>query len=462
LFNSYNDKLKIILKVRDLYKMVRVDDKILINDNKGTLTVTEIKEIHRKDSGQNEAEKLMTMMRKSKTLENLENIDPNKIFHAPRQNSLTLIYNEPDNDDIVEYFHDIDINDERMQYLDTHEDIPDITQHDVELFHLKRKRSSLLKSKSTFQEVKFEIVCTVDFDCVFNINSFLFIPNVDYLKYNIDILSCREVAEISRLIQLKVNFLCICIGCKKDIESIQDILGEDSGIKILASIYYYRSLSFIDNILAFVDGIVVSRTFQFINTQLKVNTMSLTNALIKKSREQSKPLYTYIDIDGEAISQKLFNKFQIILDLQDKYDGFIVNIKQSNDHSGVINELTNYLKDNQRDFCRRYNKNKSGNVNYDKLYDHANNIKDAIIVCLGNKMSDLQNFHKLRVNNIKVVITDNIELLMQSKLYYNVFVYFTKIFDINLLINYVKKNFNTSTVILMDCLSENAKISIIN
>jgi hypothetical protein len=480
LFSENNShSVKIIVKARDLHRMLDVGDKIILNDNKGRLTVESVKELHRKDSGNNNnLEKLFSMVRKSKTQDHLDGVDHEKLFHAPRKNSLTLIYNEPDNNEVIEYFHDIDSIDERVQYLDTHDDIPDISQYEVDKINLMRKRSTLLKSKSNFQESKYEINCTVDFDCPFNINSFLFIPNIDFVKHGIDILSCREVAEIASLINLKVNFICISIGCNKDIESIKETLGEQPGVKILASIYDYRSLNYIDDILTFADGIVVSRTFQIINTDIKVKSVNLTNALIKKAREYSKPIYTYIDIDEEAIINKqnikTFNKYHTLFDLTDKYDGFILNIKFSGKHVDatchLINELVLFLKENHREGSEYIDTKKrnlitSKSMKYDLLYNYANSLKDSVLVYIGNKACDLQIFHILNVNNAKVVITDNVDLLLSSKLYYNVFVYYCSnpgLFDPKLIKDFVLKRFNSNTMILMNCLSDITKINIIN
>ena len=59
-------------------------------------------------------------------------------------------------------------------------------------------------------------------------------------KYEIDILTPREVAEISFLSDLKVNIMNITLDDINDIDSFKEILGEENSLKLIVSITNFK------------------------------------------------------------------------------------------------------------------------------------------------------------------------------------------------------------------------------
>jgi hypothetical protein len=115
-----------------------------------------------------------------------------------------------------------------------------IRQNRFAINRFARKESIIGKKPDKQESKQYEINCTVDYNCQISKNSFLYIPNIDFTKEEIDLLSNREVAEISTLDKLNVDFICITITDINDINSIKEILSENSNLKIIASIPDYK------------------------------------------------------------------------------------------------------------------------------------------------------------------------------------------------------------------------------
>jgi hypothetical protein len=477
------EKYEIILKLKDLHRLIKIGDKIIINDNKGSMTVKEIKIIHKESSSNLETS--YNLVKKSKTLGCLPIYNPEEFMRASRKGSMTLIYNEPDTDDFrgIDNYIDFKIDDPYSINQQT-EIYPNISRSELEEFELMRKRSNLIKAKSKFQDSRYEIICSVDYDCLFNLNSYLYMPNIDFVKYNIDLLSCREVAEIASLTNLKVNFICISISHVQDIESLKEVLGVKPNLKILASIVDFKSMAYINDIVKYSDAIVISRTFQN-NNDTKAKILHQTKTLINKTKEFCKPIYTYIDVDEDLMlnqerKMKAYNKFNNLYSLTDEYDGFIVYIKFSDKNfegpCKLTNELISYLKeinndkktfntDSQAvvknyDFCQY-----KSHLYYDIIYNYLYYIKDSILAYIGNKYSDLLILQSIGLRNIKVLISDDTELLLSSKLYANVFIFYNNDLQ-NLTLNYVKQmikeKFGSDNIVLMNGIQGTLKLNINN
>jgi hypothetical protein len=262
------DRNEIVVQIRNLHKMIAINDKIIINDNKGCLIVQEIQETN-----------LLSTCRKSKTFTNLageEDKQEHRIKKVSSQINSVFIDNEGDfnyENELENYDIGFEIDNKLSP---TNRQSINVSRYAIDDFEIQRKKTRLLRSRSFFNETKYEILCRVEYDCIYNINSYLYIPNIDFAKFDVNILSSREVAEIASLRDMKVNFISITISSNKDINSLKEILGDDNKIKILASISDYRSLSNIVDIVNFADGVIVSRTFQMIckENRNKVNNIN--------------------------------------------------------------------------------------------------------------------------------------------------------------------------------------------
>jgi pyruvate kinase len=261
--NLASERNELVVKVRNLHKMIAIDDKIIINDNKGCLIVEEIKESN-----------MLTNLNwnKSRTLNDLtaeENKKENQIKKVASQVNTVLIENDGDftyQDDIEDNYIEFDFENKAFQ---SNIQTINVSRYVIDQFEIQKKKTKLLRSRSSFSESKYEILCRVEYDCIYNKNTYLFVPNIDFSRSDVNLLSNREVAEIASLRTLRVNFISITITSNKDIDSLKEVLGENSKIKILASISDYRSLSYINDIVNFADAIIVSRTFQMISKDNK-------------------------------------------------------------------------------------------------------------------------------------------------------------------------------------------------
>jgi hypothetical protein len=250
--------------------MISIHDKIIINDNKGCLIVEEIQESN-----------LLSNLnwKKSRTLTDLTTEENKKDQHLKKvssQMNTILIDNEGD------YTYQDDIEDNSIEFdlenkpFNTNLQTINVSRYAIDQFEIQNKKTKLFRARSAFSEVRYEILCRVEYDCIYCKNTYLFIPNIDFSRSDVNLISNREVAEIASLRDLKVNFISITITSNKDIEDLQEVLGDDSKIKILASISDYRSLTSIHDIVNFADGIIVSRTFQMISKDNK-NKVSYIN-----------------------------------------------------------------------------------------------------------------------------------------------------------------------------------------
>ncbi len=258
----FPDRNEIVIKIRNLHKMISINDKIIINDNKGCLVVEEI----------HDTSLLSTKWKKSRTLTDLageEDKQSHPIKKVLSQANTILVDNEGE----LNYQSDIEDNsiefDLECKPFSSNLQAINISRYTIDQFEIQKKKAKLYRNRSAFSESKYEILCRVEYDCIYYKNSYLFIPNIDFSRCDVNILSNREVAEIASLRDLKVNFISITITSNKDIDSIREVLGDESRIKILASISDYRSLFDITDIINYADGIIVSRTFQIITKDNK-------------------------------------------------------------------------------------------------------------------------------------------------------------------------------------------------
>jgi hypothetical protein len=122
--------------------------------------------------------------------------------------------------------------------------------------------------------------------------------------------------------------------------------------------------------------------------------------------------------------------------MKEGYDGFIITIQIPNiQHTSIITNIVKYLKYN-------HNKKYLDSITIDEpiistncplenrlLYYLSSNLKDSILVYIGNDRERLYYFLKVNCNNTKVVISDNVEILLSSKLYFNVFIFYNENLD---------------------------------
>jgi hypothetical protein len=115
--------------------------------------------------------------------------------------------------------------------------------------------------------------------------------------------------------------------------------------------------------------------------------------------------------------------------MKEGYDGFIITIE----HSNIITNIVKYLKYN-------HNKKYLDSITIDEpiistycplentLLCHLSSNLD-ILVYIGNDRERHYYFLKVNCNNTKVVISDNVEILLFSKLHFNVFVFYNENID---------------------------------
>lgn len=387
---------EIYIKFKNLHQMLKPGDQVIINDNKCSLKVEKIVE-----HGAN--------------LKNNFKLNEDEIPHNINLTSPTK----------PRKLFDINIS-------------------NIFLKRYTPKNSEREKVFSLFHEKKYDIICTVEYDCLINRNFYLYFPSVDFKKYQVDILSAREVAEISCLEKLKVNFLSIVINDKQDINSLKEIIGEGSQIKILASISNIKHLDNISDILDFADGVVISRTFQIINKENKNNITRLTNFLIAKSVEFSRPIFSFIDFNIDLIKKRkkfITDSSLIMYNLVEGFDGFIVNIQNSvglkmniEEYVVFLHDLNDYLNYNYRTrYFENINKDTENQfllpylkLDIEKdfftsfLLNYTHFIENSIFVFIGQNLKLLRKFLRLRNKSPIVVISKCKDIVVYSNLFNNV------------------------------------------
>jgi pyruvate kinase len=235
---------EILIKYMNLNKLLKIGDRIIVNDNKCSFKVENICELL---CGKEE-DNIVSM-----SSENPENVK----LVLDKLEKLTI-------DDLKT---STKICEQKSSFLLKKLNERNQSDFDTSFQKIRRIGSPRDKLSSLFKERKYHIICSVEYDCTLNKNFYLYFPTLNFKQHQVDVLSPREVAEISTLESLNVNFININICNQKDIQSIKSILSEDSKLKILASITEIDSLEDFESILNFADGIVLSRTFQMINNK---------------------------------------------------------------------------------------------------------------------------------------------------------------------------------------------------
>ncbi len=201
----------------------------------------------------------------------------------------------------------------------------------------------------------------------------------------------------------------------------------------------------------------------------------MTNYLLSICKDLCRPIYTYIDFKDDYILKNLIldktDRYEIVMNMKEGYDGFIITIQIPNtNHTKIITSLVEYLK---------YNHNKkylesisieeqmvSTNCQFENrlIYHISSNLKESILVYLGNDRKRLYYFLKVNSNNTKVVISEDVEILLSSKLYFNVFVFYNEnIHNINdaYVSTFIEKIFDCKELIMICCRSNITKIKIL-
>jgi pyruvate kinase len=430
---------EILIKFKNLHQMLKPGDQVIVNDNKCSLTVQKIIE-HGVPNANNHTNNVVSPSNKTAEMINLKVIKGVK--RSRTESNLEIMENAEN--------INLKINEDELLHKIN---LPSPTscrgQLDMEIsnFYIKRNTPRITgreKLSSLFHEKKYEIVCTVDYDCLINRNFYLYFPSVDFKKYQVDVLSSREVAEISCLEKLKVNFLSILINDKQDINSLKEIIGEDSKLKILASISNIKHLDNISDILDFADGVVISRTFQIINKENKNKISRLTNFLIAKSIEFSKPVYSFIDFNIDLVKKRkkfITDSSLIMYNLVEGFDGFIVNIQNSlglkmniDEYVLFLHDLNDYLNYNYRTrYFENINKETENQfllpylkLDIEKdfftsfLLNYTHFVENSIFVFIGHNLRQLRKFLRLRNKSPIVVISKCLDIVLYSNLFNNV------------------------------------------
>jgi hypothetical protein len=165
--------------------------------------------------------------------------------------------------------------------------------------------------------------------------------------------------------------------------------------------------------------------------------MVMTNRLISICKDLGKPIYNFIDFTDDYILKNMIqdktDRYEIVMNMKEGYDGFIITIQIPNiEHTKIINNLTEYLKYN-------HNKKYLDSITVDEpvlsssnplesriMYHMSAGLLDCILVYVGNDKKRLNYFLRINCNNTKVVISEDVEILLSSKLYFNVFVFYNE------------------------------------
>lgn len=277
-----NSQKTIYVNFRDLDDLVSIEDEIIINDNRGCLKVIEKKEkevklldrVRHKSTTKHKTHYYSSRMN-NKQLENIKldnsnNIENQNINNSSRKSKVgTSSYDHINsNGKKIEKMFDLD---EKLRsqfkhdnqnyfirkssFIFTNQIVEKIEDNSKEIPHNNTidTRSFRVKSDSRSSVIKY-LKCEVKYDCKISKNSFLFVPNADYKSLGIDLLSSREVNEINHLNNMGVHFICITIKDMDDIDSIKEVLSQDSKIRIIANIpdfavNYYFIIIRLSNIL---------------------------------------------------------------------------------------------------------------------------------------------------------------------------------------------------------------------
>jgi hypothetical protein len=203
--------------------------------------------------------------------------------------------------------------------------------------------------------------------------------------------------------------------------------------------------------------------------------MTMINRLISICKDLCKPIYNYIDFKDDYLLKNMIqdktDRYEIVMNIKEGYDGFIVTIQLLEvDHCNLIKNLIEYL---------RYNHNKKYldsisieepiiSTNYSLanriIYHISSNVKDSILVYIGNDKEKLYYFLKINCNNTKVVISEDVEILLSSKLYFNVFVFYNEnISNISeeYVTTFIDDIFHCKFLLLICCRSNITKIKIL-
>ena len=79
--------------------------------------------------------------------------------------------------------------------------------------------------------------------------------------------------------------------------------------------------------------------------------MVMTNRLISICKNLGKPIYNFIDFADDYILKNMIqdktDRYEIVMNMKEGYDGFIITIQIPNvEHTKIINKLIEYLKYN--------------------------------------------------------------------------------------------------------------------
>lgn len=260
-----NHKKIINVNFKYFHELLNLEDEIILNDNRGCLKVVQKKEKEIKiiDKVRQKSPirktihaNLLNQKINHETSHHASHISINREEKADRRKSLDenlkkVISVEENKDSHGFEMYDYDERTKhhyqtikatsfiRKSSMRFSQDMAEKLEHLAieslpEKENLKRKPTQS-KSNCRTSFIK-ELICEVQYDCDISKNSFIFIPNADYKSLGIDLLSCREVNELTHLERKGVNFICITIKDMDDINSIREVLSEGSKMKILASI----------------------------------------------------------------------------------------------------------------------------------------------------------------------------------------------------------------------------------
>lgn len=213
-FLNDTSETEIVIKYKDFHIMFKPGDKISIDD-KAILVVKRILERnHNRD------------------FVDIENSSPMAGLNlVKKSNSLTLIDNNEDTKDFK-----IDIGGIRCS-------LPAIETFKKEdmleggyAFALSNKREKIRKTLSLFREKKFKIICESDNDFKLREHSYLMPLDINYDEYEIDVLSKRDIGEISCLKKLNAKSILVSLCKEQDFLSLKEVLGEKPKIKIFVNV----------------------------------------------------------------------------------------------------------------------------------------------------------------------------------------------------------------------------------
>jgi hypothetical protein len=267
------------------------------------------------------------------------------------------------------------------------------------------------------------------------VSRYINLLDIDFKEFNIDLLTHREVAEISELEELEVDFISISITNHDDILCLREILCDNTKLKIIASLPDFSCLKNLDDILNNVSAVTLSRTFQIINKKNKLSLVPLIKSVISKCNEAGVPVLSCISLNeewGHNIHDKHSDMHDIIFNVKDGVDGFFVRFRGGSrnvlSHLVLIKSLHSYFETINTEYLLKIKPYESFcKPNYSWLLkEHLlfnvikeiDSLSDYVMAYVGKDYSKVKILHKLKCVSKICLISEDDSFIRSCKLFF--------------------------------------------